>query len=243
MARSRPALAVVFGLSIAAVNYFYYEAIARLPIAVAITVQSTAPALVVVYVLVYERRVPSRRVVVTLALATVGVALLAELPAALGGTSDLAPAGLAAALGSAVAFAAYMVSGERLGRNVGADHAVFRGFVVASMFWACVQLVRGRPDTLLDASFIPGIFVLAIGTTLVPFLLFLWGLGHVDASRAGITSTLEPLTATVLAFVWLGQTLGALQLAGAAMVIVGVASLQLERPQTAEVLAERAVVE
>jgi drug/metabolite transporter (DMT)-like permease len=106
-----------------------------------------------------------------------------------------------------------------------------------------VQVVRGRPHTLLDPRFVPGIFFLAIATTIAPFLLFVWGLERVRASDAGVVSTLEPLTAAVIAYIWLGQHLSAMQLAGGLLVIGGIGLVQAERPSPEEVLAERAAID
>src|ERR1043165_8009517 len=55
-ARVHPAIVAGFGLSIAGANYFYYSAIGRLPVAVAIVIQYTAPALVVLWLALIEKR-------------------------------------------------------------------------------------------------------------------------------------------------------------------------------------------
>jgi drug/metabolite transporter (DMT)-like permease len=254
VARSRPArsagarppvwLVVVFGLSIAAANLTYYASLSRLPVAVAITIQYTAPGLVVAWTAVADRKGPSRRVASALVAAIIGVALLAELPAVLAsGELRLDGIGLLTAIASAFAFATYMISGEHVGRILGAQRSVLQGFCVASALWIVVQALRGRPDTLLDERFVPGVIFLAVATTIAPFLLFVWGLGRIRASDAGIMSTLEPLTAAVIAFVWLDQSLEPWQFVGAALVIVGIGLVQAERPATEEMLTERAAVE
>ena len=224
---------VGFGLSIAAANYFYYSAIELLPVAVAIVVQYTAPAIVVLWLATVERRRPSRRVVWSLAAAVAGVALLAELPNALAnGHTSLSAKGVAFALTSAVAFAAYIVIGERVVLTYGPDGALARGFGVAAILWIVVQATRGRPDTLLDGSLLPGIVLLGFIATVIPFMLFVWGLTRIGAARAGIVSTLEPLSAAFFAYVWLGQHLDAWQLAGAVLVIGAVAVVQSEQVGT-----------
>jgi len=236
--------AIPFGLALAAVNFCYYFAISRLPVAIAIVVQYTAPGFVVLWVAAVERVRPSVRVLGALALAFGGVALLAEVPSLLArGELSLDGLGLLAAIGSAVAFGAYMLLGEKLGRRYRAQGALLRGFIVSSIFWAVVVAARGRPDTLLDTSFTAGIVFVALGATLVPFLLFLWGVGHVGAARAGIVSTLEPLMAALLAYAWLDQSLTGWQLAGGAMVLGGIGVVQSERPRDPEVLAEAAAAE
>lgn len=230
--RGRAPVVVVaaFGLSIAAANYTYYKAIASLPVAVAIVVQYTAPALVVLWLASVRHVRPSRRVVTALVLAMGGVALLAELPHVIAtGHTRLSSGGFLAAGISAIAFSAYILLGERLRSELTPEHALFQGFLVAGIFWVAVQLFRGTPHTLTSGRFLPGVVIIGVISTIAPFLLFIWGLGHVGASRAGIVSTLEPLSGALLAYVWLHQTLTPLQLAGGAMVIAGVATVQAEQ--------------
>ncbi len=237
-------LVVLFGCSIATANLTYYASLSRLPVAIAITVQYTAPGLVVVWLVVAGRERPSRRVVGALLAAIVGVALLAELPVVISeGGLRLDGVGLLIAGISAFAFATYILSGERVGRSFGARGSVLRGFLVSSVIWIVVQVFRGRPDTLLDPSFLPGVLFLAVATTIAPFLLFVWGLDHVSPSDAGIVSTLEPLAAALFAYIWLDQSLSGWQLAGAALVIAGIAVVRTERPEAKDVLAERAAIE
>lgn len=220
---------VAFGLSIAAANYFYYSAVGSLPVAVAIVIQYTAPGLVVLWLAVAERRRASARVAWSLILALAGVVLLAELPSVLAsGSTSLSVDGVAAAAASAVAFAAYIVTGERVSAAVGPERSLLRGFATAGAFWLLVQAPRGLPRTILAADVFPGVLVIAVAATIVPFGLFLWGLGRIGPSRAGVTSTLEPLSAAFIAWAWLGQTLGVVQIVGAGMVVVGIAVVQSE---------------
>ncbi|MFY9586392.1 MAG: EamA family transporter [Actinomycetota bacterium] len=225
-------IVVLFGLSIAAANYFYYSSVASLPVAVAIVIQYTAPGLVVLWLAFAARQPPTRRIVGALAAAVVGVALLAELPTVLtGGDTSLAGRGVAAAVASAFAFASYILTGEHVERAAGPEGALVRGFGVAGVMWIVVQAFRGRPDTLFDGSLLPGVILLGIVATVIPFSLFLWGLARIGPSRAGIVSTLEPLSAAVLAYLWLDQSLGGWQIAGAALVVVGIAVVQSERSE------------
>jgi drug/metabolite transporter, DME family len=231
----RPPIAVIvgFGLAIAGANYFYYSAIQRLPVAVAIVIQYTAPALVVLWLAVAERRRPSRAVVWAIAGAIAGVALLSDLPRVLSsGDVSLSASGIVFAFGSAVAFASYIVLGERMAPAYGPEGTLTRGFGVAGAMWVVVLAARGRPDTLLDGSLLPGVVLLGFIATVIPFMLFIWGLQRIRASRAAIVSTLEPLSAALFAYVWLDQRLDAWQFAGAALVIAAIAVVQTEQVET-----------
>ncbi|HVL80932.1 MAG TPA: EamA family transporter [Actinomycetota bacterium] len=232
-----------FGLAIAAANVSYYLSVTLLPVAVAIVIQYTAPGLVVAWTALAQRRKPSRRVVVSLFVALTGVVALSGIASGVTGGDPLDPLGLAMAAVAAVSFAAYVVMGESVGRELGAERAVFWGFAVAGVFWLGVQASRGRPETLLDPAFIPWVLFLGVASTIAPFLLFLWALSRIEAARAGIVSTLEPLSAAAIAFVWLGQVLAPVQLVGAALVVAGVAVVQTERSSGPDALVERTAVE
>ncbi|MPZ71490.1 MAG: EamA family transporter, partial [Actinobacteria bacterium] len=65
--------------------------------------------------------------------------------------------------------------------------------------------------------------------TLVPFLLYVWAIGHVVPERAAIAATLEPALAGLVAFIWLDEALSAMQVAGGVLVLVAVVTLQVRR--------------
>jgi drug/metabolite transporter (DMT)-like permease len=71
-------------------------------------------------------------------------------------------------------------------------------------------------------------FLIVIGTIL-PFFLLVSALRHLPATRVGIIAMLEPVGATSVAWAWLNESLGALQLVGAAIVLVGIVLAQTAR--------------
>jgi drug/metabolite transporter (DMT)-like permease len=60
-------------------------------------------------------------------------------------------------------------------------------------------------------------------------LLLTGSLRHISATRASIVATFEPVVATVVAWAWLGQSFGATQLVGGAIVIAGILVAQSAR--------------
>jgi drug/metabolite transporter, DME family len=215
---------ICLGLSIALVNAAYYLAIERLTVAVAIVLQYTAPALVVGWTALIWRRPPSREILVALVAAVVGVVLVVELVG--GDVGGLSAAGVGFGLASAVLFGAYSLLAEAASRVYGALGAMARAFAVASTFWVLVQFLRGPPEELLIWRNVPEILFVGIVGTLLPFLLYVWGIGRVRAERATIAATLEPVFAAAAAWVWLGQTLTLTQLLGGMLVLGAVLLLQ-----------------
>jgi drug/metabolite transporter (DMT)-like permease len=72
------------------------------------------------------------------------------------------------------------------------------------------------------------LWVIVLGA-IVPFVLIVGALRHVSATRVGIAAMLEPVVATVVAWLWLRESLSTAQLVGAAVVLGGVALAQTAR--------------
>jgi drug/metabolite transporter (DMT)-like permease len=65
--------------------------------------------------------------------------------------------------------------------------------------------------------------------TIVPFALLAASLRHIPASRAAIAAMFEPVAATAFAFAWLGESLTAIQLVGALVVLGAIILAQTSR--------------
>ena len=232
-ARSARASVIALGLALALVNLAYYLAIDRLAVAVAIVLQYSAPALVVLWTALSTRRRPSRRVLVSLFAAVLGVVLVSEVLAGDLGRLDLF--GIAMGLASAALFATYTLLSEKAEAAYGPLGAVTRAFVVAAVFWAVVQIPFGWPEALFEATNVGPVLFVGIAGTLVPFLLYVWGVGHIRSERASIAATLEPVLAALFAWIWLDQSLSPMQIAGGALVLLAVATLHARRVEAVHV--------
>ncbi len=72
------------------------------------------------------------------------------------------------------------------------------------------------------------LFVVVVGT-MVTFLLVAAALRHISATRVGIVAMLEPVAASAVAFLWLGESFGAAQLVGGAIVLTAILLAQTSR--------------
>jgi drug/metabolite transporter (DMT)-like permease len=220
---------VAFGASIAAVNVAYYVAISRIPVGTAISLQYTAPVLILVATALLTRTSPSPAVWAAAAATLVGAALVSG--AIAGDAGSLDGIGVVAGVASALAFAAYLVLAELAGRR-GSHPAttLFFGFCVATIIWIAVLPGWSWPFELLADPQV-SLRVLAIGLvgTLLPFALAVAALRWISPAVAAIATTTEPVLAALLAWLVLDQSLGGAQLAGGALVIAGVLAAQLAR--------------
>lgn len=230
---------LAFGvLGLAFVQWFYFEAISRLDIGVALLIQYVAPVLVALWARFAYHEPVRRRIWAALALSILGIALLVELWHGL----TLDGLGVAAALGSAVTFAVYVLTAERAVTRRDPVSLVCYGFLLASVFWAVVQPLHSFPFALVEESVsllgrlehlaLPVWLLMAwmvVLGTIVPFALLAASLRHIPASRAAITAMFEPVAATLFAYAWLGEALTTPQLIGALVVLGAIVLAQTAR--------------
>ncbi len=214
----------LFGMALALVTVSYYIAISRLPVAIALVIQYTAPALVVTWEAVRRKRFPRPSTVAAVVSALVGVALVSGLST---GQLKLDGVGLIAAGFSALFCAIYMLLSGAMVNTYGTVGMMFRGFLVSGLFWSALQITQGWPAAIFRWSNLPGVLFVGIAGTLIPFCLLAWGIQQVNAERGAIAATLEPVVAAVLAWIWLSQSLTLLQILGGGLVLAAVLSLQV----------------
>jgi drug/metabolite transporter (DMT)-like permease len=227
-------LLVAFGIGgLALVQWLYFAAIQRLAIGIALLIQYLAPLLVALWARFVMKRHVRRRIWVALVLALCGLGFVVQL----GSGGGLSGVGIAASFGTALAFATYILLAERGIEDRDPVSFSAYGFLFAALFWAVIQPWWTFPagvvdDPVGDAWGLPSwllmLYVIVFGT-IVPFWLLIGALRHVSAPRAAIGATFEPVAATFVAFVWLGESLGATQLAGAALVLAGIVLAQTAR--------------
>jgi drug/metabolite transporter (DMT)-like permease len=228
-----------FGIcGLALVQWFYFLAIHRLQIGIALLIQYLAPVLVALWARFGAHEPVRKRLWAALALALAGLTLVLDVWRGI----DLNTIGVVASLLAAVAFALYILLAEHAVGNREPVSLVCYGFFFAALFWACVQpwwtfprgIVGDRVSLLgnLASSHLPVWALMAwmiVLGTIVPFGLLVGSLRHIPARVAGIVAMLEPVAATGVAYAWLGESLGAAQLAGGAVVLVGIGLAQSAR--------------
>ncbi len=229
----------VFGITgVAFVQWLYFVAIEHLPVGIALLIQFTGPLVVALFArFVYHERI-RRRVWLALVFCLTGLAVVVEAWAGIA----FSTVGITAASGAAFALAAYILMAERERRHRDPASLSFYGFLFAALFWAIVQPLWEFPwDALDDTVSLQGnlaehtapvwllvTFVVLVGT-MITFSLLTGALRHIPATRASIVATLEPVVATVVAWVWLEESFGAAQLVGGAVVLAGILLAQTAR--------------
>jgi drug/metabolite transporter (DMT)-like permease len=236
--REVPFLAIFGVVGLAFVTWFYFLAIERLEIGVALLIQYVAPVLVALYARYVLREPVRRRIWVALALSIGGLTLLLELRRGF----EIDGIGVLASVGAALTFALYILLADHGLRTRSTSSLLTYGFLFAALFWAIVQPWTSFPWGLLDDSIsllgrLDGIelpvwllmgWMVVLGT-IVPFGLLVASLRHITPTRAGILAMFEPVAGTAIAYAWLREELSPIQLLGAAIVLAGIGLAQTAR--------------
>jgi inner membrane transporter RhtA len=200
--------AVALGACSGLLTLAFFEAIARIPLGIAVTIEFLGPLGVA---LAGSRRA---RDVAWVVLAGAGVALLTL---GEGGGGPLDPVGVALAGVAAACWAAYIL----LTKRVGARWAGLEGLAVSLAVAALVTLpvgVAGAGAELLAPEVILAGIGLALLIPLVPYALELIALRRLPTALFGVIMSLEPAIAALLGFLILGQALAAAGVVAIAMV-------------------------
>lgn len=220
-----------FGIAgLAFVQWFYFLAIHRLAIGVALLIEYLAPLLVALWVRFAYHEHVRRRIWVALALALVGLGLIVNV---FGGGASLSTAGMMFALGGAFAYALYVLLAEHVVGDRDPVSLLAWGFLFASIFWALlVPWWSFPPHVLTESTSLGGnlhahhlpVWLLAgwmiVFGTIAPFFLLVSALRHLSATTVGIVAMLEPVVGALVGWAWLSEGLGGVQLAGAVLSLI-----------------------
>ncbi|URM92145.1 EamA family transporter [Streptomyces sp. MRC013] len=237
--RREPALLAGFGLlAVAGVQAFYFAALSRIPVGVALLVEYLAPALLLGWVRYVQRRPVTRAAALGVVLAVTGLACVVEVWSGLG--FDVL--GLVLALAAACCQVGYFVLSDRGGdraRPAAPLGVIAYGLlagaavltVVARPWNADWRVLAGTADldgTAAPAWLLVGWIVLV--ATVVAYVTGVVSVRRLSPQVAGVVACLEAVVATVLAWVLLGEHLAAPQIAGGALVLVGALIAQSSAP-------------
>lgn len=199
-------VAVAFGLTLAFMNFSFYQALTRIPLGLAVAVEFLGPLTVAI---ASSRR---RLDLLWATLALAGVVLLAG-----GGSVDVL--GIGFALLAGVGWAAYILLSASTGRRFSGS----TGLAIASMV-GTVALLPVGVATGGSALLNPGLVVIGLGvgllSSVIPYTLELEALRRVPARVFGILMSLEPAVAALVGLVVLGEMLSLPEWAAVACIIV-----------------------
>lgn len=210
------AVVVAFGITLAVMNFAIYQAFARIPLGIAVTVEFLGPLAVAV--------AASRHLldIAWVLLAGIGVALLTRG----GGTATgmahpagLNLAGLAFALLAAACWAVYILLSAATGQRFAGSSGLAIAMGVAALAVTPAGIIAGGRALLRPEVLGVGLGI-GLLSSIIPYSVELEALRRVPAKVFGIWMSLEPAVAALVGLVMLSQSLAAREWAAIGCVVV-----------------------
>lgn len=180
--------------SIVFFNVCYFTAIELTTLSVAAILLYTAPSIVMIFsILLFKERFTKRKAL-CLVMAFVGCALVSGL-----GVGEINVMGILAGLGAGFGYALYSIFGRYALEKYTPFTVTTWTFIVASLglLGFCHVDIMAETAVLHPMAFV-WLLLLGVVSTTIPFVLYTQGLRHMEAGKASIIASIEPLTSTVI---------------------------------------------
>ena len=210
------------GLGFGSILFFticYFSAITIMPLSTAAILLYTSPIWIVLMSAVFFREKMNAQKLVALALAFGGCVLVSGISG-----EGISLKGLLFGLGSGIGYGLYSILGTVALRRY--SPYTFSLAAIGSWFISNPTDMLSKFSAASDLSWLVFFCVLtALVTAVIPFLSYTLGLRTVEASKAGIIATLEPMVATVIGIAYFSEALTLLSGMGIALILAAVVLL------------------
>lgn len=216
------------GLGFGSILFFtvcYFTAITMMPLSTAAILLYTSPVWIMLMSIFFFHEKLNKRKLIALALAFGGCVLVSGISG-----EGMTVTGLLVGLGSGIGYGLYSILGKIALRKYSSYTVTTYTFIFA----AAGSWIISRPaDMIAKFSAAPDLgflivlcFLTALITAVIPFLSYTIGLESVEASKAGIIATIEPMVATLIGILVFSETLTIMSGAGILLILAAVVILK-----------------
>jgi inner membrane transporter RhtA len=189
-----------YGLAMGWMNFFFYKALERIPLGIAVALEFTGPLALAM--------LASRRPVDFLWIVLAVLGLMALLP--LGHAAQALDAtGIVLALAAASCWALYIVFGQRAGSTHGGQTAAL-GTAIGAAFMVPIGLAHAGA-ALFSPALLPAACGVALLSSALPYSMEMYAMTRVPTRTFGVLMSLDPALAALSGIVFLGESLSVIQ--------------------------------
>ncbi len=219
------------GLGFGSILFFtvcYFTAINMMPLSTAAILLYTSPVWIMLMSILFFREKMDTRKLLALVLAFAGCVLVSGISG-----EGMSLTGLLVGLGSGIGYGLYSILGKIALRRYSPFTVTTYTFIfaaVGSWFICRPADMFSRFSGARDLGFLCVFCILtALITAVIPFLAYTLGLERVEASKAGIIATIEPMVATLIGIVYFAEPLTIISGIGMILILAAVVILNLKQ--------------
>jgi len=208
-------------LGIAFFNYFYFEVFAASSLSLAVTLLYTGPLFVTILSRIFFKEPLTIRKGLALVLAVAGCAFVVGLLPL--GQQSIPVNILLMGVLSGFFYALYSIFSKPVAKRYSALTVTTYTFLYTSIFMLLASDITQKTSQFQHVEVWIYAILLALVGTVAGYLLYATGLKYLEASKASILATIEPIVAVVTGVLFLGEYLQAWQVFGIALVLYSAA--------------------
>ena len=207
-------------------SYCYFTSIVRSGAAVAVVLLYTSPIFVMLMsAVIFKEKITSKKIV-ALILTFIGSALVAGL---IGTGTKLSMESLLLGLGAGFGYALYSIFAGFAVKKYSSLTVTFYTF----LFSGLTLPVFRNPKTLIKTvsiEVVPWILGIALICTVLPYLCYTWGLGKMEAGKAAVLVTVEPLVGALIGIFLYHEDANLFKMLGIILIVLAVILLSISPP-------------
>ncbi|REA57156.1 EamA family transporter [Dyadobacter luteus] len=212
-----------------AVQYTYFAAIKHSNAATATVLQYTGPVLIVLYLALKNRAVPRLIEIVATLLAVLGTVLLVTRGNM--NSLNISTPALLFGIASAVTLAVYSIQPAALLAKYSASMVIGWGMLVGGIAFSFVHAPWNVSGTWDMQTYLCVFGIITLGT-LIAFYSYMNAVKIIGAQKASLLASAEPLSATILAMIWLKLSFSGPEWIGSICVISTIFLLSIKTPSS-----------
>ena len=203
--------------SLAFFNYFYFEVFSRSSLSLAVTLLYTGPLFVMILSRIFFKELLTVRKGIALVFAIIGCALVVGLLPF--GSESIPGKTLLMGILSGFFYALYSIFTKPVTRRYSALTITTYTFFYMGLFMSLTSDVWSKTDLFQYPDVWVAALLLALVSTVAAYVLYTAGLKYLEAGKASILATIEPIIAVLVSVLFLGDHLGITQVLGIALVL------------------------
>ena len=208
------------------VQYAYFAAIKHSNAATATVLQYAGPVFIAIYLAFKNKKIPRLIDFIAITFAVLGTFLLVTHGKL--DTLTISTKALFLGLGSAVALAIYTLQPIPLLQKYNSATIIGWGMFIGGIVFAFVKAPWSVDGIWDDKTYIYTAFIVVFGT-LIPFYLYLTAVQIIGGQKSSLLASAEPLSATIIAILWLNVSFGLIDWIGSLLIISTIFLLSYEK--------------
>lgn len=203
--------------SIAFFNYFYFEVFSQSNLSLAVTLLYTGPLFVTILSRIFFKELLTFRKVLALAFAITGCSFVVGLVPF--GQESIPGKTLLMGILSGFCYALYSIFTKPVTKRYSALTITTYTFFYTSVFMLLTSDILSKVDKFKTTDVWVSALLLALVGTVAAYVLYTSGLKYLEAGKASILATIEPIVAVLIGVLLLGDQLRAWQVVGIGFVL------------------------